>query len=122
MDKLIPKWIEDINNAILEIESFFENRPKKFEIFENDTMLRKAIMMNITIIGEAMNRILKVYPDIKISSARKIVNTRNYVIHGYDSLQNDILWGIVIRHLPLLKKELQSLTFPKPENENKNIN
>lgn len=53
--------------------------------------------MNIAIIGEAMNRILKIKEDISITNARKIVNARNYVIHGYDSLRHEILWAIVIR-------------------------
>lgn len=56
-----------------------------------------------------MNRILKEIPDIPISSSRKIVDTRNYVIHAYDSLRPDILWSIVINHLPLLKSEVEAL-------------
>lgn len=56
-----------------------------------------------------MNRILKVESDIAISHAKQIVGTRNYVIHGYDSLVPDILWSIVVNHLPLLKKEVEDL-------------
>ena len=63
----------------------------------------------IAIIGEAMNRILKLYPEIPITSARRIVNTRNYLIHGYDSLREDLIWAIVIKHLPLLKSEVKQL-------------
>ena len=63
----------------------------------------------IAIIGEAMNRILKLYPEIPITSARRIVNTRNYLIHGYDSLREDLIWAIVIKHLPLLKSEVTQL-------------
>lgn len=65
--------------------------------------------MNIAIIGEATNRILKIREDISISNARKIVNTRNYVIHGYDSLRYEILWAIVIKDLPLLKAEVMAI-------------
>lgn len=56
-----------------------------------------------------MNRIKKIEPEIPISSARKIVNTRNLVIHSYDSLDKEILWGIVIKHLPVLKREILQL-------------
>lgn len=56
-----------------------------------------------------MNRILKICPDIPITSARRIVNTRNYLIHGYDSLREDLIWAIVINHLPLLKSEVSTL-------------
>lgn len=109
MDSLINKYLEDINNSIEEINLFFTNKEKRFENFKNDIILRKAIMMNIAIIGEAMNKILKINPEINITSSRKIVNTRNYIIHGYDSLQDDILWGIVIRHIPKLHEEVLKL-------------
>ncbi len=43
-----------------------------------------------------MNRILKADKDIAITNSRKIVDTRNYIIHGYDSLSVDILWSMII--------------------------
>lgn len=52
---------------------------------------------------------MKSMPDIDITAARRIVDTRNYVIHGYDSVTDDIMWGIVIRHLPVLKDEVTRL-------------
>lgn len=39
----------------------------------------------------------------------EIVDTCNYVIHGYDSVTDDIMWGIVVRHLPILKVEVERL-------------
>lgn len=87
-----------------------ENRfGRQYEIFENDVIFRKFVERNIEIIGEAMNRILKIYPEVNISSARKIVDTRNYVIHAYDSLKPDILWAIVINHIPRLKADIMQL-------------
>ena len=64
---------------------------------------------NIEIIGEAMNRILKIESTIQITNSRKIVDARNYIIHGYDSLSADILWSIVVNHLPRLKLEVEKL-------------
>lgn len=61
------------------------------------------------IMGEAMNQVLKINPNISITASRKIVDTRTFVIHAYDSLKPDILWGIVINHMPLLKKEVEAL-------------
>jgi uncharacterized protein with HEPN domain len=46
---------------------------------------------------------------IEITKARKIVDTRNRIIHGYDSVSDEIVWGIVINHLPILQKEVQEL-------------
>lgn len=105
MDK-IPKYLYDVYQACQEIEEETALRGRSFDTFCNDRVFRKFIERNFEIIGESMNRILKINPDIPISSARKIVNTRNLVIHSYDSLDKEILWGIVIRHLPTLKNEV----------------
>lgn len=106
MDDLEKKYLQDILTAIEEIESFFGDRPKLFEDFPCNLCLRRAVERNIEIIGEAMNRILKVDKTIPITNSRKIVDARNYIIHGYDSLSVDILWSMVINHLPRLKKEV----------------
>lgn len=92
--------------ACQEIEEETNLRGRSFKVFCEDRVFRKFVERNFEIIGEAMNRILKIDPEISISSARKIVNTRNLVIHSYDSLDKEILWGIVIRHLPVLKAEI----------------
>lgn len=109
MDRELKKYLEDILCAIAEIESFVSQYPCRYDIFCSTPILIRAVQMNIAIIGEATNRILKIRDDISITNARKIVNTRNYVIHGYDSLRYEILWAIVIKDLPLLKTEVQAL-------------
>lgn len=109
MERTIKKSLEDILQMIDEIDSFFEPGNKRFDVYMSNLCIRRAIQMDISIIGEATNRILKERPEIAISSARKIVSTRNFLIHGYDSLSHDIIWGIVIKHLPILKKEIQGL-------------
>lgn len=109
MDRKLRKYLSDIYGAILEIESFLENRPREYENFCRDTLLRRGIERNIEIMGEAMNQVLKINPDIQVTSARKIVDTRNFVIHAYDSLRPELLWGIVINHIPLLKAEIEAV-------------
>ena len=61
------------------------------------------------IIGEAAGKILQLDPDIKIDNARKIVDLRNWVIHGYDKVDDIIVWGILINHLPKLKEQVSDL-------------
>jgi len=63
----------------------------------------------LEIIGEAMNRILKEDPDFLIEDARRIVGLRNQIIHGYDSISDENIWGVVINHLPNLKTEVENL-------------
>lgn len=96
MDDLTKKHLQDILTAIEEIESFFGSEPKLYDDFYSNLCLRRAVERNIEIIGEAMNRILKADKDIAITNSRKIVDARNYIIHGYDSLSVDILWSMII--------------------------
>ena len=109
MDNDIKAWLYDILNAIMEIESFFNDSSKEFEKYQNDLRTKRAVERNIEIIGEALSRILKRDETISISNSRKIVDTRNRIIHGYDSVSDDVIWGIVIRHLPILQTEIQEL-------------
>ena len=109
MDRKQRKYLRDILLSILEIESFMEDRPKEYATFCDDTLFRRGVERNIEIMGEAMNQVLKLNPNIPITAARKVVDTRNFVIHAYDSLKPDILWGLVINHMPLLRREVEGL-------------
>jgi len=111
MDDRIKKYLEDILNAIIEIETALSERGRDFNTFNSDFVFRKFVERNIEIMGEAMNRILKINPEITITASRKIVDTRNYVIHAYDSLRPEILWAIVINHIPLLEQEVRQLLY-----------
>jgi len=101
-------WLMDMDTAIAEIFMFLPEK-KDFREFQKDLKTKRAVERNIEIIGEALNRILKVYPDIAITHSRRIVDTRNRVIHGYDSISDDIIWAIVIRELNPLRIEVQAL-------------
>ena len=109
MDNDIKAWLYDILNAIVEIESFFNNEPKEFAKYQNDLRTKRAVERNIEIIGEALSRILKRDQTITITNSRKIVDARNRIIHGYDSVSDEVIWGIMIRHFPVLQTEIQTL-------------
>ena len=109
MDDAIAKYLNDIQTAISEIEMAQERFGNRYDVFVSDVVFRRFVERNIEIMGEAMNKILKKQPDINITASRKIVDTRNYVIHAYDSLKPDILWSIVVNHIPRLKGEVENL-------------
>jgi len=108
MDKEIKAWLSDIERAIAEIYQFLPDQ-KDFEAFQADLKTKRAIERNIEIIGEAMNRILKTRSDFPITTARKIIDTRNRIIHGYDDVSDSIIWTIVVEYLPELQKEIEGL-------------
>lgn len=108
MEDEIKALLADIILSIQEIQQFLPER-KDFYEFQKDLKTQRAIERNIEIIGEAVSRILKLSPYYPINNARKIVDTRNRIIHGYDSVSKEIIWGIVIRDLPKLETEIRGL-------------
>ena len=108
MDTELKTWLYDILQSIKEIENYFEDRPKKFDEYISDVRTKRAIERNIEIIGEAVNRIMKRNKEFKLEQAQKIIGTRNRIAHGYDKVSDDLIWSIVINHLPKLKEEISS--------------
>ncbi|HSV76469.1 MAG TPA: HepT-like ribonuclease domain-containing protein [Bacteroidales bacterium] len=109
MDNSIKTWLYDILQSINEIESYFHNKPKIFDDYVSDIKTKRAVERNLEIIGEAVNRILKKDKSLILHNAEKIIGTRNRIIHGYDKISDDLIWSIVINHLPKLKNEVTCL-------------
>ena len=107
------KYLYDIQISIESIEEFVGDT-RVFADYLDNKLLRRAVEREIEIIGEAMSKLLEIEPNIQIENARRIVDTRNWVIHGYDKVDDVIIWGIVINHLPKLKKEISLLLDPLP--------
>jgi uncharacterized protein with HEPN domain len=106
MDNEIKTWLYDILQSINEIDSYYENKPRIFEEYVSDIKTKRAIERDLEIIGEAANRILKKDKNFKLDNVEKIIGTRNRIIHGYDKISDDLIWSIVINHLPKLKNEV----------------
>ncbi|WP_340103259.1 HepT-like ribonuclease domain-containing protein [Rhodohalobacter sp. 8-1] len=115
MIKSIKKYLFDIKTAIESIEEYVEP-VDSFEEYQQNKLIRRAVEREIEIIGEATNRILKLDDSVNIAHARKIVDTRNWVIHGYDSVDDKIIWGVITKYLPKLKDEVEKLLSEKDRN------
>lgn len=109
MDNEIKTWLYDILQSINEIESYYENKPKIFEEYLSDIKTKRAIERNLEIIGEAVNRICKKDKNFTLDNADKIIGTRNRIIHGYDKISDNLIWSILINHIPKLKDEVTGL-------------
>jgi len=96
MNEKVLKYLYDIKFAIEEIVSFFVGQDKRFEEYSKNILLKRAIERDLEIIGEAMSRILKEDPEFYIENARRIVGLRNQIIHGYDNVSDENIWGIVL--------------------------
>jgi uncharacterized protein with HEPN domain len=106
MDSDIKTWLYDIIQSIIEIESYFIDKPKLFEDYQKDIKTKRAVERDIEIIGEAVNRIQKKDSEFKIENAKLIIGTRNRIAHAYDKISDDLIWSIVINHIPKLKDEI----------------
>lgn len=81
MDEYIEKQLIDVLNATIEIESYVADDPKLFQNFPKDMLKQRAVERNAEIMGEAINKILKINPTFEYPNAKAIINTRNRMIH-----------------------------------------
>ncbi len=108
MDNSILKFLFDIQESINSIENYLGEK-RDFNVYMANKMLRRAVEREFEIIGEAMSRIEKLDPSLGISGKKQIISMRNRVIHGYDKIDDEIIWGTIVRHLPILKLEIGNL-------------
>lgn len=113
MDDYIDVYLMDIINAISEVENYFVDYNMRYDVFKNDFLRRSAVERKAEIIGEAINRIFKINSNFPIPNARAFVNTRNRIIHGYDSVKPEFLWSLVLRHIPNLKGDIEKVLSEK---------
>jgi uncharacterized protein with HEPN domain len=103
------KILEDVRMAVVRILDFTSGR--NFDDYNNDEMLQSAVERQFEIIGEALNRLSKADPDTvaRIEHYERIISFRNILIHGYDVIENTVVWDIVQQDLPKLHNLVQSL-------------
>lgn len=106
----VKKYLYDIKQSIDSINEYLgENR--NFFAYQENKQLRRAVERELEIIVEAVNKALVIQPDLSdsIAEARRIVDLRNFVIHGYDKIDDVIIWGVVSKDLPLLETQIEKL-------------
>ncbi len=108
MNDEIKRYLYDIKISITSIFNYLGEERNFFE-YQKNKLLRRGIEREFEIIGEAVNRILKKDTTIKITNARRIVQTRNFIIHNYDTVDDTIIWGVISKDLPKLKTEINKL-------------
>lgn len=116
MDRTVQKYLFDIQTCINNIESYIGEK-KVFDVYNSNPMMQDAVERNIATIGEAMKKALDIDGTLPISYARRIVGTRNRLIHGYDNIDNVEVWNIIVNNLPVLKNEITTLLSETTNNE-----
>lgn len=100
------KLLTDIKICIFSIYDHLENN-FDFDIYKTNKTKRRAVERELEIIGEAINKLLKINPKIIISYSRQIVDLRNKIIHSYDNVNDIVIWKIIIKDIPTLQTEVE---------------
>jgi uncharacterized protein with HEPN domain len=108
MSDELKRYLEDVLHSILMIETFKAD-VASFQQYEANDMLKSAVHWQLSVLGEALNNALKMDATLAISNGRKVVDMRNKLIHGYDEVEDTVVWNVLVKYLPLLKEEVALL-------------
>lgn len=104
----IPLLVMDIKVAIQSILSYTNGYT--LESYEKDTKTRHAVERNFEIIGEAASRVPNEYKILHSNIEWRIIKDfRNFIIHDYFGINNEIVWDTIQYQLPGLLKEINNL-------------
>lgn len=112
MENNKKKILHDILVCINNINQYL-GPERDFDKYANNFMLQDAVERNLITIGEAVSRILKIDSTIALTNARRVVDARNKLTHGYDEIEIVQVWSIIIKHLPILEQEIKQLISNK---------
>jgi len=102
------KYLSDILRSIELIEQFTAT-VNDYNDYSADLKTQSAVERQLGIIGEAVNKFDKLFPESTLENARRIVGFRNRLIHSYDAVDSSMIWAIIKRHLDPLKAEVTEL-------------
>ena len=100
-------YLRHILDSISKIERYTKGGRKRFLA---DTMIQDAVIRNLEIVGEAARNLSAGYrrrhPELPWP---KIVALRNVLAHEYFGVDLDIVWEVVRRRLPPLKRAIAAM-------------
>ena len=108
MTKSFHVFIEHIIDSIEKIEEFIKNIGE--DEFNKNTQLQDAVVRRIEIIGEAVKNLPEDFRERhKNIPWKEIIGTRDKIIHHYFGVNLDIVWSIIKKDIPDLKKKLKKI-------------
>ena len=115
MDEKVVKWYVDAYLATQDILSFVEEM--SLDSYATDQKTKNAVERSFEIIGEALNRIRNLDENLlqPINEHHAIIGFRNHLAHGYDQVDNNLVWSLIVIKLPSLVHDIRSIPEVKYE-------
>src|SRR5882757_4617406 len=103
------KYLWDALRAAERLGRFVDG--KSFADYQADELLKSAVERHFEVIGEALNQLSKVSPELaeQIPELHRIVSFRNILIHGYAMVDDALVWQVLTDKRPALDQVLQQL-------------
>ena len=113
----VRKYLFDISQACDLLLQF--TKGKSFADYSADPLLRSAGERQFEVLGEARKQALRMEPGLtrRISDTKRIIAFRNRLIHGYASVSDELVWGVVEANLPTLRREVEALLDERKDDE-----
>ena len=105
----LSDYLGDILEAIERIEEYVAHLDEMG--FLSNKLVQDAVVRNFEIIGEAMTRLRREFPAVaaEIPELREVIDFRNLLSHGYDSVDLRVVWSLARHELPALLSALRGI-------------
>lgn len=103
------KYLFDIQRAATLIAGFCEE--KTFDDYSADDLLKSGVERQFMIIGEVLSQLARMAPEVaeRVAAFRQIIAFRNILVHGYATVDDKIVWGVVETSLQRLRESVDAL-------------
>lgn len=82
-----------------------------FEAYSLNELVKSAVERQFINIGESLSRLKQTESNVftQIANAQRIIGFRNVLVHGYESISDRMVWGIIEENLPELQATCEKL-------------
>jgi uncharacterized protein with HEPN domain len=101
--------LADALDAARSIERF--RRDLDLEDFRTDELVRAAVERKLEVVGEALNRLSREDPELaaRIPDIGRVIGFRNVLAHGYDIVDDEVVWDAITTDLPELTARVEAM-------------
>lgn len=105
-------YLLDMLQACLRLQRYLQDIP--LDQFLEDDLLQDAVRARLAVLGEAARR---VSDDTRSALGdvdwRRIIGTRNFIVHEYDTVDPEVVWDTVNKDVPRLIRALEGVLPPE---------